>query len=113
MDIPYRTALIIGAGSGISASFARRLAAAGLRVGLAARNVEKLAALADETGAETFAVDAADPAAVAHLFAEAITGSANPMSCTTTPAPARTARSPNSTQKPSARPSKYRRLAGF
>jgi NAD(P)-dependent dehydrogenase (short-subunit alcohol dehydrogenase family) len=70
-DIPYRTALIIGAGSGISASFARRLVAAGLRVGLAARNVEKLAALADETGAETFAVDAADPAAVAHLFAEA------------------------------------------
>jgi NAD(P)-dependent dehydrogenase (short-subunit alcohol dehydrogenase family) len=70
-DIPYRTALIIGAGSGISASFARRLAAAGLRVGLAARNVEKLAALVDETGAETFAVDAADPAAVAHLFAEA------------------------------------------
>jgi len=69
--IPYRIALIVGAGSGISASFARRLAAAGLRVGLAARNVEKLAAVVDETGAETFAVDAADPAAVAHLFAEA------------------------------------------
>ena len=49
-DIPYRIALIVGAGSGISASFARRLAAAGLRVGLAARNVGKLAALASETG---------------------------------------------------------------
>ena len=70
-DIPYRIALIVGAGSGISASFARRLAAAGLRVGLAARNVEKLAALASEIGAEIFAVDASEPAAVARLFAEA------------------------------------------
>ncbi len=70
-DIPYRIALIVGAGSGISASFARGLAACGLRVGLAARHVEKLAALASEIGAETFAVDASDPAMVAGLFAEA------------------------------------------
>jgi NAD(P)-dependent dehydrogenase (short-subunit alcohol dehydrogenase family) len=70
-EIPYRIALIVGAGSGISASFARGLAAAGLRVGLAARNVEKLAPLAAEIGAETFAVDASDPTAVARLFAEA------------------------------------------
>jgi NAD(P)-dependent dehydrogenase (short-subunit alcohol dehydrogenase family) len=70
-DIPYRTALIVGAGSGISASFARRLAAAGLRVGLAARDAEKLAPLAAETGAATFAADASDPAAVARLFQEA------------------------------------------
>ena len=70
-EIPYRIALIVGAGSGISASFARRLAAAGLRVGLAARNVEKLAALASEIGAEIFAVDASEPAGVARLFAEA------------------------------------------
>src|SRR5215831_11744677 len=69
--IPIRLALIVGASSGISASFARGLAAAGLRVGLAARNAEKLAPLASEIGAETFTVDAADPAAVAHLFAEA------------------------------------------
>src|SRR5580700_3310917 len=68
--IPYRTALIVGAGSGISASVARGLAAAGLKVGLAARNIEKLAALAGKTGAERFAVDAVDPAAVAHLFEE-------------------------------------------
>jgi NAD(P)-dependent dehydrogenase (short-subunit alcohol dehydrogenase family) len=67
-DIPYRTALIVGAGPGISASVARGLAAAGLRVGLAARNVEKLVPLAAETGAERFAVDATDPAAVARLF---------------------------------------------
>ena len=66
--IPYRTALIVGAGSGISASVARGLAAAGLKVGLAARNIDKLTPLAAGIGAETFAVDASDPAAVARLF---------------------------------------------
>ena len=70
-DIPYRIALIVGTGSGISASVARGLAAAGLQVGLAARNVEKLAPLAAETRAQTFAVDASDPIAVARLFDEA------------------------------------------
>jgi NAD(P)-dependent dehydrogenase (short-subunit alcohol dehydrogenase family) len=72
-DIPYRTALLVGAGPGISASLARGLAAAGLRVGLAARNVEKLAPLAAEIRARTFAVDASDPAAVARLFEAADT----------------------------------------
>src|ERR1700716_635783 len=70
-EIPYRAALIVGAGSGISASVARGLAAAGLKIGLAARNVDKLAPLAAEISAERFAVDASDPAAVAHLFEEA------------------------------------------
>jgi len=70
-DISYRIALIVGAGSGISASFARGLAASGLRVGLAARNVQKLAALGSELGAETFTVDASDPVGIARLFAEA------------------------------------------
>src|SRR5213592_190123 len=69
--IPYRTALIVGAGAGISAAVARGLAGAGLKVGLAARNVDKLAPLATEIAAERFAVDASDPAAVAHLFEEA------------------------------------------
>ena len=70
-EIPYRTALIVGAGSGISAAFARGLAAAGLKIGLAARNIEKLARLAGDIGAETFAVDASEPAGVARLFAAA------------------------------------------
>ncbi|HVV95022.1 MAG TPA: SDR family NAD(P)-dependent oxidoreductase [Hyphomicrobiales bacterium] len=70
-DMPYKTALIVGAGPGISASVARGLAAAGLKIGLAARDKAKLAGLAGETGAKTFAVDAADPAAVARLFEEA------------------------------------------
>jgi NAD(P)-dependent dehydrogenase (short-subunit alcohol dehydrogenase family) len=70
-DVPYRAALIVGAGPGISASVARGLASAGLKLGLAARNVEKLAPLAAETRAQTFAVDASDPAAVARLFDDA------------------------------------------
>jgi NAD(P)-dependent dehydrogenase (short-subunit alcohol dehydrogenase family) len=72
-DVPYRTALIVGAGPGISASVARGLASAGLNVGLAARNVEKLAPLATETRAQTFTVDASDPTAVARLFEDADT----------------------------------------
>lgn len=70
-DLPYRAALIVGTGPGISASLARRLSLAGLKIGLAARDVEKLAPLAAETGAETFAVDATDAAAVERLFQDA------------------------------------------
>nr|WP_321986436.1 SDR family NAD(P)-dependent oxidoreductase [uncultured Lichenicoccus sp.] len=66
--LPYRTALIVGAGPGISASVARQLAAAGLKVGLASRSIDKLAPLAAELDAARYAVDAGDPAAVANLF---------------------------------------------
>jgi NAD(P)-dependent dehydrogenase (short-subunit alcohol dehydrogenase family) len=66
--LAYRTALIVGAGSGISAAVGRGLRAEGLEVGLAARNVEKLRALEKETGAHTFAVEAASPESVAALF---------------------------------------------
>jgi len=68
--LPYGNALIVGAGPGISASLARLLSAAGLKVGLAARNTDKLSALAAQTGAKTFTVDASDPAGVARLFQE-------------------------------------------
>ncbi|RYE79033.1 MAG: SDR family NAD(P)-dependent oxidoreductase [Hyphomicrobiales bacterium] len=77
-SFPYRSALIVGAGSGISASVARALAAQGIKVGLAARDTEKLAALAAETGAATFAVDSSDPAAVAGLFEAAEAGIGEP-----------------------------------
>ncbi len=69
-DMTYRTALIIGVGGGISASLARQLSQAGLKVGLAARDTAKLAVLEAETGATSFAVDAADPAGMERLFAE-------------------------------------------
>jgi NAD(P)-dependent dehydrogenase (short-subunit alcohol dehydrogenase family) len=65
----YARALIVGAGSGLSASLARLLAADGLKIGLAARNVEKLAALAAETGAAVHACEASRPAEVEALFA--------------------------------------------
>jgi NAD(P)-dependent dehydrogenase (short-subunit alcohol dehydrogenase family) len=68
------SALIVGAGSGLSASLARLLAAEGLRVALAARNPAKLAELARETGAETFACDATDAADVEKLFARCDAG---------------------------------------
>ena len=57
---PYETALIVGAGDGLSASLARLLAQEGLRVGLAARRIDKLDVLSDEIGALAFACDAAD-----------------------------------------------------
>ena len=65
-----KTALIVGAGSGISASFARQLARDGYTLALAARDVAKLVALATEIGASVHACDAADPASVDRLFAE-------------------------------------------
>ena len=69
-DFPYATALIVGTGPGISASLARQLAAFGVKVGLVARDVSKLTALAQDTHAQTFAADAADARAVAALFSE-------------------------------------------
>jgi NAD(P)-dependent dehydrogenase (short-subunit alcohol dehydrogenase family) len=67
-NIPYSTALIIGAGPGISASFARAVTTEGVKVGLAARSIEKVSRLASEIGAETFAADATDSDAVTALF---------------------------------------------
>jgi NAD(P)-dependent dehydrogenase (short-subunit alcohol dehydrogenase family) len=65
-----KTALIVGAGSGISAAFARRLARNGYRVMLAARSTDKLADLCKETGATAHACDAVDPVSVDQIFAE-------------------------------------------
>jgi NAD(P)-dependent dehydrogenase (short-subunit alcohol dehydrogenase family) len=65
----YESALIVGAGRGLSASLARLFAAEGLRVALAARDSEKLAPLCAETGARAFACDAVEPDQVAQLFA--------------------------------------------
>jgi len=64
----FKRALIVGAGSGLSAALARKFAAEGLDVALAARDPDKLAGLCAETGAMSFAVDAADPTEVEGLF---------------------------------------------
>ncbi|MEO1348273.1 MAG: SDR family NAD(P)-dependent oxidoreductase [Cyanobacteria bacterium J06635_15] len=68
MPIPYKTALIVGAGDGLSASIARTFHAAGLSIALAARNPDKLSDLCAEIDAQSFSCDAAQPDAVAALF---------------------------------------------
>ncbi|GMG83190.1 SDR family oxidoreductase [Paralimibaculum aggregatum] len=70
MTPTHRRALIIGAGSGLSASLARLFAARGLGVALAARDPGDLSALAAETGASRHACDASDAGQVAALFEE-------------------------------------------
>ncbi len=67
------TALIVGAGSGNSASLARLLRAEGWSVHLAARNTAKLTPLAKDIAAQVHACDARDPVAVRALF-DAIDG---------------------------------------
>jgi NAD(P)-dependent dehydrogenase (short-subunit alcohol dehydrogenase family) len=69
METPkYKTALIVGAGEGLSASLARLFAREGIRVALAARKIEKLGALCGETGALAFACNATEPEEVERLF---------------------------------------------
>ncbi len=64
------SALIVGAGPGLSASLARQLAKSGVKVALAARNIEKLAILCAETGAVAYACDATDPDQVGQVFTD-------------------------------------------
>ena len=69
METPtYKTALIVGAGEGLSASLARLFAKQDIRVALAARRIEKLGALCTETGAQAFACNATEPDEVERLF---------------------------------------------
>ena len=64
----FKTALIVGAGDGLSASLTRLFSANGLQIALAARNIDKLQALKDEIGAHTFQCDAAQIDSVQQLF---------------------------------------------
>jgi NAD(P)-dependent dehydrogenase (short-subunit alcohol dehydrogenase family) len=62
-------ALIVGAGSGLSASLARLFSQEGMSVALAARNPDKLGELAASTGARAYRCDASASGQVAQLFA--------------------------------------------
>lgn len=62
------SALIVGAGSGLSASLARLFAKEGMQVALAARDTAKLDAIAKETKALALACDATVPAQVEAMF---------------------------------------------
>ena len=64
-----QSALIVGAGQGLSASVARKCAERGMAVALAARDTAKLSDLVSEIGASSFVCDASDPVSVADLFA--------------------------------------------
>ena len=68
-DVRGRVALITGASSGLGDNFARRLAAEGAVVAVAARRIDRLQKLVDEIRAaggraEAFALDVSDPASV-------------------------------------------------
>jgi NAD(P)-dependent dehydrogenase (short-subunit alcohol dehydrogenase family) len=68
--VKFNTALIVGAGSGLSAALARVLAKEGITVALAARGTTDLAELAGEIGAKTYSCDATRPAEVERLFGD-------------------------------------------
>src|SRR5215469_13851455 len=62
------TALVVGTGSGLSAALARLFHKEGMRLALAARRADKLAALCAETGARAYRCDVALRADVDALF---------------------------------------------
>jgi NAD(P)-dependent dehydrogenase (short-subunit alcohol dehydrogenase family) len=66
----FTSALIVGAGPGLSASLARALSGEKIKVALAARSTGDLNALVKETGARAFACDAAERGEVEKLFAD-------------------------------------------
>jgi len=61
-------ALIVGSGPGLSASLARLFKTEGMRVALAARNVEKLDGLIKEIDGRAYTCDASNPTDVKNLF---------------------------------------------
>lgn len=62
------TALIVGAGAGLSAALARRLQREGFRLALAARSTEKLRPLEEAIGARAYPCDAGNMQEVTALF---------------------------------------------
>ena len=73
-----QSVLIVGAGSGLSASLARRCHAAGMKVALAARDGEKARGVVQETGASLHRCDASSIEDVAALFAALDAGTGTP-----------------------------------
>ena len=65
-----KSALIFGAGDGLSAALARRFAREGIKVGLVARRPDKLAALAADLKALALKGDVSDSSAVSRVFTE-------------------------------------------
>ena len=78
MSETYKSALIVGAGSGLSASIARAFAKAGMSVALAARSAAKLDEFVQATGAKAYNCDAAKRDEVEKLFADLDSAGATP-----------------------------------
>ena len=70
MSVPQTHAVVIGGSSGIGLATAQRLHADGMRITIAGRDPDKLAAARARAdgGLETIVLDAADPAAIAPAF---------------------------------------------
>src|SRR5450631_2342816 len=66
----YTSALIVGAGQGLSASLTRLLRKEGIVVAIAARDATQLPPLCVETGAHAFGCDAQYEGQVQQLFAD-------------------------------------------
>ena len=69
-EVKHNKALIVGAGSGLSASLARALAREGITVALAARSTDDLGPLVREVGGKAYVCDAAKRADVDKLYAD-------------------------------------------
>jgi NAD(P)-dependent dehydrogenase (short-subunit alcohol dehydrogenase family) len=69
-DVKFNTALVVGAGAGLSASLARALANDGIKVALAARTTNDLDALVKDIGGRAFTCDASKRGEVEKLFAD-------------------------------------------
>ena len=74
----FKSALIVGAGSGLSASLAKLMLKDGMQVALAARSAEKLKEFSDATGARTFECDAAQAYDIEKLFDDLDTANLTP-----------------------------------
>jgi len=69
-ELSGKVALIVGAGSGLSASIARSFAGAGMKIALAARSTGDLAPIVVDSGAKAFTCDASKPQGVKQLFSD-------------------------------------------
>jgi NAD(P)-dependent dehydrogenase (short-subunit alcohol dehydrogenase family) len=78
MPLEYKNALIVGAGSGLSASLARLFAKSGMKVAIAARSLDNLAVLAQEIGGKAFTCDASKREQVTKLFSDVEAGQGAP-----------------------------------
>ena len=78
MPLEYKNALIVGAGSGLSASLARLFAKSGMKVAIAARRADSLGALAQEIGGKAFTCDASKREQVTKLFSDVEAGQGAP-----------------------------------